>query len=271
MSDVLARICADKRADLARRKAAAPLAVVRERAATAPPPRGFAERLRAAVAAGGYGLIAEIKKASPSKGLIRADFDPAALAAAYRRGGATCLSVLTDEPYFQGRDAYLTAARAAAGLPVLRKDFTLEPYQVFEARALGADCILLIMAALDDAAAAALEQAALALGMDVLIEVHDAAELDRALRLESPLIGVNNRDLKTLTVDLSVTEVLAEGMPRGRLLISESGLHGADDLARMARAGAHCFLVGESLMRQPDVAAATRALLAAPVARRASA
>ncbi len=271
MSDVLARICADKRADLARRKAAVPLAVVRERAAAAPPPRGFAERLRAAVAAGGYGLIAEIKKASPSKGLIRADFDPAALATAYRRGGATCLSVLTDEPYFQGRDAYLTAARAAAELPVLRKDFTLEPYQVFEARALGADCVLLIMAALDDAAAAALEQAALALGMDVLIEVHDAAELERALRLASPLIGVNNRNLKTLTVDLGVTEELAEGMPRGRLLISESGLYEADDLARMARAGAHCFLVGESLMRQPDVAAATRALLAAPVARRASA
>ena len=271
MSDVLARICADKRADLVRRKAAAPLALVRQRAAAAPPPRGFADRLRAAVSAGGYGLIAEIKKASPSKGLIRADFDPAALAAAYARGGATCLSVLTDAPYFQGRDADLTAARAAAELPVLRKDFTLEPYQVFEARALGADCVLLIMAALDDAAAAALEQAALALGMDVLIEVHDAAELDRALRLESPLIGVNNRNLKTLTVDLGVTEELAEVMPRGRLLISESGLHGADDLARMARAGAHCFLVGESLMRQPDVAAATRALLAAPVARRASA
>ena len=271
MSDVLARICADKRADLLRRKAAAPLALGRQRAAAAPPPRGFADRLRAAVAAGGYGLIAEIKKASPSKGLIRADFDPAALAAAYARGGATCLSVLTDGPYFQGRDADLTAARAAAELPVLRKDFTLEPYQVFEARALGADCVLLIMAALDDAAAAALEQAALALGMDVLIEVHDAAELDRALRLESPLIGVNNRNLKTLTVDLGVTEELAEVMPRGRLLISESGLHGADDLARMAGAGAHCFLVGESLMRQPDVAAATRALLAAPVARRASA
>jgi len=267
VSDVLARICADKRADLARRMATAPPAAVRERAAAAAPPRGFAERLRAAVAAGGYGLIAEIKKASPSKGLIRADFDPAALAVAYRRGGASCLSVLTDEPYFQGRDADLTAARQAVDLPVLRKDFTLDPYQVFEARALGADCVLLIMAALDDAAAAALERAALALGMDVLLEVHDAAELDRALRLESPLIGVNNRDLKTLTVDLKVTERLAKRLPRGRLLVSESGLHGPDDLARMARAGAHCFLVGESLMRQPDVAAATRALLAAPAAR----
>ncbi len=270
MSDVLERICADKAAHVAARKRATPLGVLEARAAAVGSPRGFHAAL-AAAAADGFGLICEIKKASPSKGLICKDFDPPALARAYRAGGATCLSVLTDEPYFQGRDADLTAARAAAGLPVLRKDFTLEPYQVFEARAIGADCVLLILAALDDATAAALERAALALGMDVLIEVHDAAELDRARKLESPLIGVNNRDLKTLTVDLGVTEELAERMPRGRLLISESGLHGADDLARMARAGAHCFLVGESLLRQPDVAAATRELLAAPVARRASA
>lgn len=269
MSDVLARICADKRAELVRRKAEVPLPELRRRAAAAPPPRGFADRLRAAVAAGGYGLIAEIKKASPSKGLIRADFDPAALAVAYREGGASCLSVLTDTAYFQGRDADLTAARQAVELPVLRKDFTLDPYQVLEARALGADCVLLIMAALDDDDAAALERAALGLGMDVLIEVHDAVELDRAARLESPLIGVNNRNLKTLTVDLKVTEALARCLPKGRLLICESGLDGPEDLARMARAGARCFLVGESLMRQPDVAAATRALLALPTPARA--
>ncbi len=267
MGDVLARICADKRAQVARRQAELPAAELARRAAAAPPPRGFATRLRAAVAEGRYGLIAEIKKASPSRGLIRADFDPAALAAAYQRGGATCLSVLTDQAYFQGSDADLTAARRAAELPVLREDFFVDPYQVVEARALGADCVLIIMAAVDDAMAARLQAEARGLGMDVLVEVHDAAELDRALRLESPLIGVNNRNLKTLEVDLAVTEALAPLLPADRLAVSESGLHTSADLARMARAGVGCFLVGESLMRQPDLAAATRALIACPAPR----
>ncbi|MGQ9367493.1 indole-3-glycerol phosphate synthase TrpC [Azospirillum sp. ST 5-10] len=262
MSDVLTRICDAKRALVTARKFARPLADVEKAARAAPPPRGFAAALRRAVAEGRYGLIAEIKKASPSKGVIRPDFDPPALARAYALGGATCLSVLTDEPYFHGRDEYLVAARGAVDLPALRKDFMIDPYQVAEARALGADCILLIMAALDDALAADLAAAAHGWGMDVLVEVHDRPELDRALALDAELFGVNNRNLKTLAVDLKTTEELAPHVPADRTLVAESGLHGPADLARMAAAGARCFLVGESLMRHDDVAAATRALLA---------
>ena len=262
MSDVLARICAEKRDHIARREAVRPWTELEGCAKSAPAPRGFARALYRALEAGRYGLIAEIKKASPSKGLIRPDFDPATLARAYEAGGATCLSVLTDEPYFQGADEYLVQASAAANLPVLRKDFMLEPYQIVEARALGADCILLIMAALDDAVAAELSDAARHYGMDVLVEVHNRPELDRALRLESELIGINNRDLKTLSVDLNTTIDLAKHVPSDRILVSESGLNTPGDLARMANAGAKCFLVGESLMRQADVTAATRALLA---------
>jgi indole-3-glycerol phosphate synthase len=263
MSDILAKICDDKRAHVTRCKRARPLSELETRAKAAAPTRGFAAALRRA-AERGYGLIAEIKKASPSKGLIRADFDPPALARAYAYGGATCLSVLTDEPYFQGSDDFLVTARASCPLPALRKDFMVDPYQITEARALGADCVLLIMAALDDGLAAEMEAAAFALGMDVLIEVHDEIELQRALRLKSPLLGVNNRNLKTMVTDLAVTERLAGLAPPDRLLISESGLNGPDDLARMAEVGARCFLIGESLMRQDDVAAATRSLLADP-------
>ena len=265
MSNVLARICADKRRHVAAREAAESLAVMEARARTADPVRGFANALRRTVAAGRYGLITEIKKASPSRGLIRADFDPPALAQAYDAGGATCLSVLTDAPYFLGKDQYLVAARAVCSLPVLRKDFMLEPYQIVESRALGADCVLLIMAALTDTEAAELAALAAEWKMDVLAEVHDGEELDRALKLGVRLIGVNNRNLKTLDVDLRTTEDLAARVPADRLLVCESGLTGRADLDRMAVAGARCFLIGESLMREDDVAAAVRDLVGGPL------
>lgn len=269
MNDVLDRICGDTRAEVVRRRQARPLADIEAAARAATPARGFAAALRRAAADGGYGLIAEIKKASPSRGLIRADFDPPSLARAYAEGGATCLSVLTDEKYFQGSDEHLRQARGAVDLPVLRKDFMLDTYQIAETRALGADCVLLILAALEDAQAADLEAAARAWGMDVLVEVHDAAELERALQLESRLIGVNNRNLKTLEVDLATAEELARLMPEDTLRVCESGLEGPDDLARMARVGYRAFLIGEALMRQADVAAATRTLLAPAATERA--
>ena len=264
MSDVLTRICADKRDHIEACKSQTSFDDMMARAGDAPPVRGFIDRLEARAAGGGYGLIAELKKASPSKGLIRENFAPSSLARAYQQGGATCLSVLTDGPYFQGKNDYLTAARMATDLPVLRKDFMLDPYQVYEARAIGADSILLIMAALDDDAAAELEDVADKLSLDVLIEVHNEGELDRALNLRSRLIGVNNRNLKTLEVDLATTETLAVLVPDGRIAVGESGLGSPADLARCAAVGVRCFLIGESLMRQDDVAAATRAILAEP-------
>jgi len=260
MTDKLQEICDAKRQEVATRRRTASLGELDARGAEQTAPRGFRAALEAKVASG-FGLIAEIKKASPSKGLIRENFQPDEHARAYASGGAACLSVLTDAPYFQGHEDYLIAARAACDLPVLRKDFMVDPWQVAEARAIGADAILIIVAALSDAQMAEIEAAALERGMDVLVEVHNEAETERAARLQSRLIGVNNRDLKRFVTDIAVTERLAPLMPEGTLLVSESGINNHADLVRLEASGARCFLVGESLMRQADVAAATAALL----------
>jgi indole-3-glycerol phosphate synthase len=261
MSDILAKIAAYKRDEVAARRTACSLSEVEAAAGQASPPRGFRAALERAHAPGRLALIAEIKKASPSKGLIRADFDPAALARAYEEGGAACLSVLTDAPSFQGADGFLTASRDAVALPCIRKEFLVDRWQVAESRALGADAILVILAMVDDTLAAELMAAARAHGMDALVEVHDAAEMARAARLGADLVGINNRDLRSFVVDLAVTERLAKAAPPDALLVTESGVFTPADAQRLERAGARAMLVGESLMRQADVAAATRGLL----------
>src|SRR4249919_384738 len=262
MSDILEKILARKVEEIRERSARVPLRELSARCADLPATRGFADALTAKISAGQAAVIAEVKKASPSKGVIRADFHPAEIAASYQRGGAACLSVLTDVDFFQGADEYLQQARAACALPVLRKDFTIDAYQVYEARALGADCILLIVAALDDRRMAELTVLALDLGMDVLVEVHDLDELERALQVPAPLLGINNRNLRTFDVSLDTTLALRDAVPGDRILVTESGISTRADVAKMREAGVHAFLVGEALMRQRDPGAALRELFA---------
>jgi len=258
--DILQDILQRKAEEVAARTASVSPADMRARAADMPPARGFADAIEGKIAAGAPAVIAEVKKASPSKGVIRADFDPAAIARSYEAGGAACLSVLTDVDFFQGADAYLQQARAACALPVLRKDFTIDPYQVHEARALGADCILLIVAALSDGQLAELSGIALQLGLDVLVEVHDIDELERAIQVPAPLLGVNNRSLRTFEVSLETTLALRDAVPRDRRLVTESGIHSVADVEKMRAAGIDAFLVGEAFMREPDPGAALRRL-----------